>query len=128
MDIINVPASQIMPVSGYELPTPLSKIKKEAEDFFFGKGPFAYKIFKNTYSQAQGESKNKEAFVIDFFNILEESTKLQLKTQGGEISPVIKNIFENLRNNFRILNNTNNCVEPITFYTTIVAYVLSKLK
>jgi len=123
-----VPASQIMPVSGFELPTPLTKIKKEAEDFFFSKGQLAYKIFKNAYAQAQGESKNKEAFVSDFFDILEESIRLQMKETGVPMTPVIKDAFEIIKNSFKVLNHTNNQIEPITFYTAIVAYVLSKLR
>jgi len=128
MEYINVPASQIMPVSGYELPTGLSKIKQEADNFFFSKGPLAYKIFKNASAQAHGESKNKEAFVMDFFNILEDSYRLQFKHLGGDPSPVVKDVFDVLRNSFKILNHTNNSIEPITFYTAIVAYVLGKLR
>ena len=128
MEYINVPASQIMPVSGYELPLALKQIKKDAEDFFFSKGPLAYKIYKNSCAQSSGESKNKDAFIMDFINVLEESFKIQLKQNNQDITPAIKNVFEILRNSFRVLGNTNYTIEPITFFTSMVAFVLGKLK
>lgn len=129
MEIVNVPASQIMPVSGYAAPPSIAEIKKEAENFFFTKGPLAYKIYKNAYTSSLGDSASPDHFISEFFNALENSIKTQLKDNPNHDANIqVKHVFEILRNSFNVLKHSNVKVEPITFYATLVAFILSKLK
>lgn len=129
MEIVNVVASQIMPVSGYTAPPSMAQVKKEVEDFFFSKGPIAYRIYKNAYASSLGDSSSPEQFVQEFFNALENSVKTQIKSSGVvEPTTAIKNVFDILRNSFAILSSTGIKIDPLTFYATLVAFVLSKLK
>ena len=129
MEIINVPASQIMPVSGFVAPPSITQIKKEAENFFFSKGPLVYKIYKNAYTSSLGDSASPEHFITEFFHTLENSIRTQIKDNpNNEVNIQLKHVFEILRNSFDILKHSNVRVEPITFYATLVAFILSKLK
>jgi len=128
MDVVNVVASQIMPVSGYVAPPSIAQVKKEVENFFFSKGPLAYKIYKNAYTSSLGDSASSEAFMQEFFNALENSVKLQLRNDTVEPTTIVKNVFDTLRNSFAIINAAGVKIDPITFYATLVAFVLSKLK
>ena len=128
MEIVNVAASQIMPVSGYTAPPSIAQVKKEVENFFFSKGPLAYKIYKNAYTSSLGDSASPEAFIQEFFNALENSIKLQLRDVVVEPTTTLKNVFEILRNSFAILSTAGVKIDPVTFYATLVAFVLSKLK
>lgn len=128
MEVISVAASQIMPVSGYVAPPSIAQVKKEVENFFFSKGPLAYKIYKNAYTSSLGDSTSSEAFVQEFFNALENSVKLQHRNNMVEPTTIVKNVFDVLRNSFAIIDAAGVKIDPITFYATLVAFVLSKVK
>jgi len=125
------PASQIMPVSGYEMPTGLPKIQNEALDFFFKKGPLAYKLYKNAYAMSFTTANNPTTFLANFFNILEESLKIQLK-EKNDISPektiAIKNAFEIIQKTLILLDNTAVKFDIETLYASYIAFILGKLK
>jgi len=129
MEYTYVPPSQIMPVSGFEVPvTSIPEVKKQVENFFFNKGQLAYKIYKNAYTQSLGSSLSPQAFVADFFDVLENSLKVQLKETGAENSVAVKDAFDILRNTFKLLSKSNVQFDPIVFFGTIVAFILSKVK
>ena len=129
MEIINIPASQVMPVSGYIAPPSISQIKKEVENFFFSKGPLAYRIYKNAYTSSLGDSASPDHFISEFFTTLEDSIRSQLKNMSNTDATIaLKNVFDILRSSFSILKQSGVHVEPVTFYATLVAFVLSKLK
>lgn len=129
MEFINVPASQVQPVSGYVAPPSIQRVKQEVEEFFFKKGMVAYKIYKNAYASSLGDSASEEAFITEFFNALENSVKTQLKTTSGtEPTAAVKDIFNIMRSSFSVLSHSGIKIDPITFYATLVAFVLSKLK
>lgn len=124
-----VPASQIQPVSGFEIKTlSVEEVKKHVEQYFFANGQTAYKVYKNAYTQSLGSSRTPEAFVNDFFDVLENSLKLQLKEADKDGNVAIKDAFEILRNTFKLLSKSNVSFEPLTFFGTLVAFILSKLK
>lgn len=124
-----VPASQIQPVSGFEVQKlSIDEVKKEVEQYFFSKGQLPYKIYKNAYTQSLGSSPTPEAFVSDFFDVLENSLKLQLKETERDGNIALKEAFEILRNTFKLLSKSNVKFEPLTFFGTIVAFILSRLK
>jgi hypothetical protein len=84
--------------------------------------------YKNAYTSSLGDSASPEAFIQEFFNALENSIKLQLRDVVVEPTTTLKNVFEILRNSFAILSTTGVKIDPVTFYATLVAFVLSKLK
>lgn len=129
MEFINVSASQVQPVSGYIAPPSIERVKQEVEEFFFKKGIVAYKIYKNAYASSLGDSASQEAFIIEFFNALENSVKTQLKANNStEPTAAVKEVFNIMRSSFSILSHSGIKIDPITFYATLVAFVLSKLK
>ncbi|NBW57096.1 hypothetical protein EBR43_04795 [bacterium] len=130
MEIITVPASQIMPVSGYTAPPSYTKVKEEIDAFFFSKGPLVYKIYKNAYTSSLGDSVSPDAFVEDFFVALENSLKQQVREKDGgvEQSLAIKECFNVLRSTFKLLQQANVHFDPLVFYGTLVAFILSKFK
>jgi hypothetical protein len=128
MEVINVPASQVLPVSGYVAPPSIAQVKKEAEEFFFSKGLLAHKIYKNAYTSSLADSPSSEQFIQDFFNVLENSIKTQIKNNNQDVSISIKLVFDTLRNSFNILSALGVKIDPITFFATLVAFILSKLR
>lgn len=130
MEIISVPASQIMPVSGFTAPPSYSRIKEEVDTFFFSKGPLIYKIYKNAYTSSLGDSASPDAFINDFFIALENSIKLQVKEKEGGVEQAlaIKECFGILKGAFNLLRQANVKFDPLTFYGTLVAFILSKFK
>jgi len=126
-----VPASQIMPVSGYELPTELNKIQTEALDFFFKKGPLAYKLYKNAYAISFTTSNDPNTFLANFFNVFEESLRLQLKNEGNDTPEkqlAIKNGFEIISKTLQLLSNSGIKINIETLYASFIAFILGKLK
>ena len=130
MEITTVPASQIMPVSGYTAPPSYTKVKEEIDAFFFSKGPLIYKIYKNAYTSSLGDSASSDAFVEDFFVALENAIKQQVREKEGgvEQSLAIKECFTVLRSTFNLLQQANVHFDPLVFYGTLVAFILSKFK
>ena len=129
MEIITVPSSQIQPVSTFKATPSLPLIKAEVENFFFSKGPLAYKIYKNAYASSLGDSATPEAFINEFFNAFENSIKTQIKTNNNQANTtIVNNTFQILKNSFQILQQTGVNIDPVTFYATLVAFVLSKIK
>lgn len=129
MDFINVPASQIMPISGMNTPPTLSKIRDEADTFLFSKGPLPYKIWKNSLASSTGINKTPQEFVENFFDVLENSIKIQLRERGNtDKALLIKDAFDTLRSTFKLLNKAGIEYEPITFYCTLIGFILGKLR
>lgn len=129
-DIKYVPASQIQPVSGFEVKTlSVAEVKKHVEQYFFSQGPVAYKIYKNAFTSSLGISPTPEAFIQDFFSTLEDSIRLQQRENNAAEQPIaIKETFNILKSSFNLLAKSGVKVEPTTFFATLVAFILSKLK
>lgn len=129
MDFINVPASQIMPVSGLETPPTMAKIRDNADAFLFSKGPVPYKIWKNALASSTGVNKNTQEFMENFFDVLETSIKLQMRERGvTDKALLVKDAFDSLRSTFRLLNKAGIDYEPITFYCALIGFILGKLR
>jgi len=133
MNYVEVSSSQIMPVSGVETPLGLSKIRDEANDFFFSKGQIPYKIYKNALASSTGINKTTADLIESFFDTLETSLKLQLKENdkdktSSEKSLIVKEVFDVLRGSFRLLNKTGSGFDVTTFYCSIVGFILGKLR
>ena len=129
-EFITVPASQIMPVSGYVAPPSYGRVKEEVEAFFFSKGALAHKIYRNAYTSSLADSASPDAFVDDFFTALENSIRQQVREKNGNAEQciAIKEAFIMLRSTFALLRNADVHFDPLTFYGTLVAFVLSKFK
>ena len=129
-DIKYIPASQIQPESGFQVKSlSVADVKKRVEEHFFSQGPTAYKIYKNALTASLGTSPSPEAFVADFFDILEDSIRLQQRETGNSELPIaIKEVFNIQKSAFNLLVKAGVKVEPTTFFATIVAFILGKLK
>ena len=129
MEYVEVPASQIMPVSGYEAPMGLSNIKSEANDFFFAKGQVPYKIYKNAGASSTGLNKTTAEFVENFFDVLESSLRLQLKEKNDvDKALLIKDAFDVLRSTFKLMNRSGVEFDTLTFYSTLIGFILGKMR
>lgn len=130
MEYTYVPASQIPPISGFELPTSLKKINDEASNFFYGKGLINYKIFKNAYASSVGISKNSKEFIDNFFDVLEASLKIQLKENGNDAEQIIavRETFNIIKSIFKVLDSTGIKIDTMTFFATVVGYILGKMR
>ncbi len=129
MEYVEVPASQIMPVSGYEAPMGLNNIKSEANDFFFAKGQVPYKIYKNAVASSTGLNKTTAEFVENFFDVLESSLRLQLKEKNDvDKALLIKDAFDVLRSTFKLLHRSGVEFDTLTFYSTLIGFILGKMR
>jgi len=131
MEITTVPSSQIQPVSTFKAIPSTPLVKAEVENFFFSKGPLVYKIYKNAYTSSLGDSITSDAFIDDFFVVLENSIKTEIKANNNQTNnntTIVSNIFQILRNSFTVLRQSGVNLDPVTFYATLVAFVLSKIK
>lgn len=131
MDYIEVPSSQIPPITGFEAPTPLKKVIDEANQFFYSQGILPYKIYKNALASSSGVSRNSKEFVENLFNILEDSLKIQLKEKDittPERVVAVKEAFIVLRSMFKVLESANVQYDAVTFYGALVGYILGKLR
>lgn len=118
-----------MPVSGLETPPTMAKIRDEADAFLFTKGPLPYKIWKNSLASSTGINKTSLEFVENFFDVLENSIKIQLRERNNtDKALLIKDAFDSLRSTFRLLNKSGIEYEPITFYCTLIGFILGKLR
>lgn len=131
MDYIEVPSSQIPPITGFETPTPLKKVIEEANGFFYKQGLLPFKIYKNALASSTGVSKNTKDFVENLFNILEDSLKIQLKEKdisSPEKIVAVREAFGVLRSMFKILEGAQVKYDIIPFYAAVVGYILGKLR
>lgn len=131
MEYIEVPSSQIPPITGFEAPTPLRKVTDEATNFFYKQGILPFKIYKNALASSTGVSRNSKDFVENLFNILEDSLKIQLKENDvstPEKAVAVKEAFGVIRSMFKVLEGAQVRYDAVPFYAAVVGYILGKLR
>ena len=131
MEYIEVPSSQIPPITGFEVPVPLKKIIDDANEFFYKQGILPYKIYKNAIASSTGVSRNSKEFVENLFNILEDSLKIQLKEKDittPERVVAVREAFSVIKSMFKVLESADVRYDAVTFYGAVVGYILGKLR
>jgi hypothetical protein len=68
-------------------------------------------------------------FVENFFDVLESSLRLQLKEKNNlDKALLIKDAFDVLRSTFRLLHKSGVEFDTLTFYSTLIGFVLGKMR
>lgn len=131
MDIREVQSSQILPISGYEIPVKLEDIKKIIENYFFSLGPIPYKIYKNSFTTSLGSSPTSREFINNFFIVLENAFKIQIKENESDFSTktaIVSELFGIIHNVLNILEKNKVELEAKIFYSALIGFILAKIR